>query len=156
MKGLFRGLSSTILRDVPFTFFFFGGYDISKYLLLLTKLPFLCSIKNTNNNSNDNNDNNKLITTSNVELNFIGTYLAGGFGGAFAWSVIFPIDSIKSRIQTNHNNSQVYDIFIEIYKQSGWKGFYRGWSAAVIRAFPANAGLILGYEMMYKFLNQLE
>lgn len=105
----------------------------------MTNHPFLCSTNNSGTNPKS-------------ELNFIGTYLAGGFGGAFAWSVIFPMDSIKSKIQTNHNNQQIYDIFTEIYKQAGWRGFYRGWSAAVIRAFPANAGLILGYEMMYKFL----
>ena len=146
LTGLFRGLPSTIIRDVPFTFFFFGGYDVSKYLLSLTNHTFLCStIENSTSNSN-----------SNKELSYIGTYLAGGFGGAFAWSVVFPIDSIKSRIQTNHNNLQFYDIFKEIYKESGWKGFYRGWSAAVMRAFPANAGLILGYEMMYKFLTRID
>ena len=31
--GFYRGISSTILREVPGYFFFFGGYEGTKYLL---------------------------------------------------------------------------------------------------------------------------
>ena len=33
MLGLFRGLTSTMAREVPGYFFFFGGYDASRKLL---------------------------------------------------------------------------------------------------------------------------
>lgn len=33
MVGLFRGLTSTMAREVPGYFFFFGGYDASRKLL---------------------------------------------------------------------------------------------------------------------------
>lgn len=32
-RGIFRGWSATICRDVPFTFFFFGGYEAGTFLL---------------------------------------------------------------------------------------------------------------------------
>lgn len=31
--GLFRGLTPTLVREVPGYFFFFGGYELSRYLL---------------------------------------------------------------------------------------------------------------------------
>ena len=31
--GLFRGLTSTLAREVPGYFFFFGGYELSRYVL---------------------------------------------------------------------------------------------------------------------------
>ncbi len=106
---------------------------MSKYLLFRTNSSFVCSFDNS-------------------QLNWFGTYLAGGFGGAFAWSLAFPMDTIKSRIQISPNNSSIHQVFSEIFKASGWRGFYRGWTAAVLRAFPANAGLILGYESVLKLL----
>jgi hypothetical protein len=132
--SIFRGLTSTIARDAPFTFFFFGGYDLSKFLLLSSQSPLLCS-------------------SSPLELNYFGTYLAGGFAGAFAWSISFPMDCIKSKIQTVDTKLSWSQVAKEIHRSSGWRGFYRGWTAAVIRAFPANAGLLLGYEFVLKLLN---
>jgi hypothetical protein len=140
--SIFRGLSSTVARDVPFTFFFFGGYDLSKAILLLTKSSFLCSTPASSSTGE----------SPPLELNYFGTYLAGGFGGAFAWSISFPMDSIKSKIQTTDTNLSIRRAAHDIYRSSGWRGFYRGWTAAVIRAFPANAGLILGYEFVLKLL----
>lgn len=87
-----------------------------------------------------------------LELNYFGTYLAGGFGGAFAWSISFPMDCIKSKIQTIDTKLSLFQAAKDIYQSSGVYGFYRGWTAAVIRAFPANAGLILGYEFALKLL----
>lgn len=31
--GLFRGMTSTLVREVPGYFFFFGGYELSRYFL---------------------------------------------------------------------------------------------------------------------------
>lgn len=31
--GLFRGMVPTLIREVPGYFFFFGGYELSRYLL---------------------------------------------------------------------------------------------------------------------------
>jgi hypothetical protein len=145
--SIFRGLSSTIARDVPFTFFFFGGYDLSKYLLLMTESSLLCSPLSPSSLLSAS------LPVSPLELNYFGTYLAGGFAGAFAWSLSFPMDCIKSKIQTAKVNLSWRHAATEIHRSSGWRGFYRGWTAAVIRAFPANAGLLLGYEIVLKLLN---
>ena len=31
--GFYRGITSTVLREVPGYFFFFGGYETTKYIL---------------------------------------------------------------------------------------------------------------------------
>ena len=31
--GFYRGITSTVLREVPGYFFFFGGYEMTKYYL---------------------------------------------------------------------------------------------------------------------------
>lgn len=86
-------------------------------------------------------------------LNPFGVYIAGGSAGASGWLVSFPIDSIKSRVQTSLHSISFFDMAKIIYRKFGIRGFYRGVSSAVMRAFPANAGLFLGYEMCMELFN---
>jgi hypothetical protein len=148
--GLFRGLSSTILRDVPFTFFFFGSYDAWSYLLSLSRHPIFCSsasLASSNNRIESTPQNTDTSSTQQrIKLNAFGIYLAGGAAGGIAWSIAFPMDSIKSRVQISSSSLSFVQMARHIYAGHGIRGFYYGWSSAVIRAFPANAGLLLGYE----------
>jgi hypothetical protein len=135
--GLFRGLSATISRDVPFTFFFFGGYEA--WTLIFSSMPYFI-VKNEN------------TYNSTIKLNSVGIYLAGGFAGATAWSIIFPVDSVKSNLQTMDKSTSLTTVVKDMYISQGLKGFYRGWSSAIMRAFPANAALFLGYETTISLL----
>lgn len=72
--GLFRGLSSTIAREMPGYFCFFGAYEGTRELLA---------------NPGQNRD----------DIGWQKTMVAGGVGGSVLWLVIFPADVVKSRIQ---------------------------------------------------------
>lgn len=76
MRGLFTGLSSTIAREMPGYFFFFGGYEVTRELLA---------------KPNENRD----------DIGWQKTMVAGAVGGSILWLVIFPADVVKSRIQVN-------------------------------------------------------
>jgi hypothetical protein len=162
VRGLFRGLSATVCRDVPFTFFFFGGYEAWTYLLLSTKSSVVCA---STSNSPPSIDTSITITESQDEkskLNAFGIYLAGGSAGAFAWGVAFPVDCVKSYMQTyQHPTSPQSAVTFRHAvgyinrERGGVPGVYRGWTAAVLRAFPANAGLFLGYEFALDLLSRV-
>ena len=72
MRGLFRGLSCTIMRDVPFTFFFFGGYEVFTHLLRTYGRSIFVA-KDSNRDSSDNSNDR-----TSDPLNAFGIYLAGG------------------------------------------------------------------------------
>lgn len=74
VRGLFPGLSSTIAREMPGYFFFFGGYETTRELLA------------AEGQSRDDIGWHKMM-------------VAGGVGGVLFWLVIFPADVVKSRIQ---------------------------------------------------------
>ncbi|CAH0514107.1 unnamed protein product [Peronospora belbahrii] len=78
----------------------------------------------------------------------------GGFASASSWGIIFPVDVLKSRMQTasSTNPLSLRCAFRAVYSEFGIHGFYRGWSAAVLRAFPANGSLFLGVEMIHRVL----
>lgn len=74
VRGLFTGLSSTIAREMPGYFFFFGGYEATRELLAA---------------KGQNRD----------DIGWQKTMVAGAVGGTMLWLAIFPADVIKSRIQ---------------------------------------------------------
>ncbi|CAM9209637.1 unnamed protein product [Ectocarpus fasciculatus] len=132
LRGIFRGLSSTVARDVPFNFVFFGAYEAwTTILSSFVEKP-----------------------STDRRLNPFGVYIAGGMAGASGWCISFPIDSVKSRVQTSQSSASFFSMAKTIYSKFGLRGFFRGVSSAVLRAFPANAGLFLGYEMCIELLNR--
>lgn len=53
----------------------------------------------------------------------------------------------------NKSDDSINQIIKKIYIQDGFKGFYRGFSYALMRALPLHGGVFLGYEYSKKLLN---
>lgn len=82
------------------------------------------------------------------ELSF---FLSGGFSGQLAWCFALPFDTMKSIIQTTTTSPAPR--LVDLVKTRGVRGLYRGFSVVLLRAFPANAALFLGYETSRAFLD---
>ncbi|EEY53269.1 Mitochondrial Carrier (MC) Family [Phytophthora infestans T30-4] len=135
ITGLFRGYSALLLRDVPFSFFFFGSYQ-----------AFTSGSAKLLGNESKN------------DLNPAAILASGGLAGATSWGIMFPVDVLKSRMQTASSTGplSLRGAFRAVYSEFGIHGFYRGWSAAVLRAFPANGSLFLGVEMTHRVFRWLD
>ncbi|XP_046394205.1 mitochondrial ornithine transporter 1 [Ischnura elegans] len=130
IPGLFRGLTSTIVREMPGYFFFFGGYEASRQMLA------------KEGQSKD-------------DIGPLKTMLAGGIGGVTFWLVIFPADVIKSRIQVEGSKEPLMKVFLDIYKKEGLPALYNGLKPTLVRTVPATAALFLVYENTKKVLHSL-
>ncbi|XP_048270078.1 mitochondrial ornithine transporter 1 [Bombus terrestris] len=127
IKGLFTGLSSTIAREMPGYFFFFGGYEVTR----------------------------ELLTKPNESRNDIGwqkTMVAGAVGGSVLWLVIFPADVVKSRIQVKNLKSPALVVMKDIVKNEGISSLYNGLKPTLIRTVPATATLFVTYEYSKRFM----
>lgn len=129
--GLYHGFSSTCTREVVGYFFFFGGYDFSKYILTPPgKKP--------------------------EDLGPLKVAFSGGIAGVCFWTSVFPADVIKSRIQTGSKGadqpSNFFKMLIAIGRNEGYRSLYRGLGPAIIRCFPANGALFLTYEATERLL----
>lgn len=80
--------------------------------------------------------------------------LSGGCAGIAAWLPCYPQDVIKSVIQSNESKLTIPQATSKIYKTSGFKGFFKGFTPTMIRAFPANAATFLGYELIISTFNK--
>lgn len=121
IKGLYNGLSSTIAREMPGYFAFFGGIEGTKRLLVD-------------------------YTTIQDESHPIVPIVAGGVGGMCLWLAIFPFDLVKSRIQIENSKLNLTQMLSKIIKEEGPKTLYRGLTPTLIRTFPATAALLFTIE----------
>lgn len=72
--------------------------------------------------------------------------LAGAAGGIGYWVSIYPVDIIKTTMQSDNPDPKLRrykgfaDATRQIYADFGIKGFFRGFTPAIVRCIPANAG----------------
>ena len=128
IRGLFNGLSSTIAREMPGYFFFFGGYEITRELLAKPN-------------------------ESREDIGWQKTMVAGAVGGTILWLVIFPADVIKSRIQVKNLKTPALVVMKDIVQNEGVRSLYNGLKPTLIRTVPATATLFLTYEYSKKFMH---
>ncbi|KAJ1114472.1 hypothetical protein NDU88_002709 [Pleurodeles waltl] len=128
--GLYQGLTSTLLREVPGYFFFFGGYELGRSFFV------------SEGKSKD-------------ELGVLPLVVSGGFGGVALWLIVFPVDCIKSRIQVmsmSGKQTGFMKTFANVVKNEGVFALYSGLKPTLIRAFPANGALFVAYEYSRKLM----
>jgi len=130
-QGLYRGVSSTWIRDVSSFGVYFAAYELLKRAI-----------------QPNEKEKQSLLQQG------LGQLFAGGMGGVFAWMSTYPADVIKSRLQTQQDGK--YKGFIDcaskIFREEGYSAFFKGLSPTLIRAFPVNAAIFAVYEILMYIL----
>eukprot|EP00054_Salpingoeca_dolichothecata_P001578 m.19833 g.19833 ORF g.19833 m.19833 type:complete len:294 (+) comp12330_c0_seq1:60-941(+) len=81
--------------------------------------------------------------------------IAGGCAGSAFWTVNYPIDTIKTRIQTSSASvSEVLRATRTLVHQEGIRRLYQGFVPCFLRAFPSNAVAFFGVEVTLRALGQ--
>lgn len=118
--GFTKGASITVCREVPSWAAYFWAYDLFTSLL-----------------SSDSGQT-RLVTMS-----------AGFASGVCAWLPIYPLDVMKTHIQTNdttHSKGQNWTTMKTLYAKHGMPIFFRGMGMCLLRAGGVNAVTFLFYE----------
>lgn len=130
IRGMFRGLGSTIAREMPGYFVFFGGYELTRTLLA----PPGCTKE---------------------DCGTLATMAAGAVGGVSLWLVIFPADLVKSRIQVSSLEGSFYSNVMNIVRNEGIGALYNGLTPTLVRTIPATAVLFVVYENSKRVLQSI-
>ncbi|KAL6234915.1 hypothetical protein BDW75DRAFT_230713 [Aspergillus navahoensis] len=127
ISGLYRGLCATILFR-SFFFFWWGSYDV------LTRLM------------------KERTSLSAPAINF----WAGGISAQIFWITSYPSDVVKQRLMTDPMGGALgdgerkfrwwKDAAKAVYRERGWRGYWRGFVPCFLRAFPANAMALVAFE----------
>ncbi|RNF21168.1 mitochondrial carrier protein [Trypanosoma conorhini] len=124
IKCFFKGYSATLIRDIPG-----AGVYLFSYSSLI---QFLGSEKN---------------------YSVPHILLAGGCAGMAQWIVVFPLDTVKTRIQVAKKGEVLGWTRCArwLYNTHGFAGLYRGMAPALVRAFAANGAAFMGVEATLQF-----
>ncbi|EXJ69427.1 uncharacterized protein A1O5_07463 [Cladophialophora psammophila CBS 110553] len=133
ISGLYHGLFSTLIFR-SFFFCWWGSYD-----LMTTWFK-------------------KHTSLSTPAINF----WAGGMSAQVFWLTSYPSDVVKQRIMTDPLGGSLNDgtprfrhwkdAAIAVYRESGWRGYWRGFVPCFLRAFPANAMALVAFEGVMRAL----
>ncbi|KXJ91090.1 mitochondrial carrier domain-containing protein [Microdochium bolleyi] len=134
VRGVYTGLTATLLFR-SFFFFWWSSYDVlSRYLSRNTSL-------------------------STPAINF----WAGGLSAQVFWITSYPSDVVKQRIMTDPLGGKGLgdgdkrfhgwrDAARAVYREAGWRGYWRGFVPCFLRAFPANAMALVTFEGIMRTL----
>lgn len=90
--------------------------------------------------------------------------LAGGISGALGPLSNAPIDTIKTRIQRGGPTvsgaesgwARFMRVATTIYKEEGWRAFYKGLTPRLLRVAPGQAITFMVYERIQRWLNSIQ
>jgi len=90
----------------------------------------------------------------------LASFIGGGVAGSATWALVYPIDVVKSVIQTaplNIPKEQLSPLYVtmKVLKERGLVAFYRGLGVTVLRAFPVNAATFFFYELFHRWFARL-
>lgn len=138
IRGLFRGWWSTFWREVPAFGMYFVTYDCVKEGI-----------------------NRKLRSYDpSHSHSWAASAISGGITGSFTWFIVYPLDIIKTRIQTapihctKPCQSKIWHVGKDIVNQHGWRHLFRGLGVTMVRAFPVNGIIFPLYEFTLMHLNK--
>ena len=146
VKGLFRGMAATIYREVP-------GYAGQFFFYELIKRFFMNLDPNWPKDESD--------------LSAWELICAGGLAGMGGWVFSYPMDYVKSQIQSEpwnrptkfKKNPWLLDggfvsAWNKTVKAHGHRELWKGFLVCLGRAWPANAAGFLAYETALSYLRQ--
>lgn len=128
IRSVYRGTFMTLARDAPGSAAYFAAYEAVKRAIT-PKDP---------------------VTGKTGQLSLTAVMAAGATAGVAMWLPVFPVDTVKSRLQSMPGKPTLSGVVSSLYRGGGIKAFFPGFAPAIMRAIPANAATFLGVELAQK------
>ena len=164
-SSLWRGLTLTMWRDVPFSGFYWWGYEAVRNRLQDAR-------KHADGQALDSGlslSEKRPAVSGSPSHTFVDSFVAGAVSGAVAAFVTTPFDVGKTRQQVFHHAGDELEasttqaaskagqklpeqlnmprFLAHIFREEGISGLFRGWTARCMKVAPACAIMISSYEV---------
>ncbi|KAI5861478.1 mitochondrial carrier [Durotheca rogersii] len=161
-RSLWRGLTLTLWRDVPFSGMYWWGYETVR-----GKLTDLREERHSRSLTRDSNrssrDRKRSQSREGHGQTFVDSFTAGALSGAFASTITMPFDVGKTRTQvyrdaarkaavSSHSTpapeqQNMVRLLWHIYATEGLAGLWKGWLPRTLKTAPSCAIMISSYEV---------
>lgn len=158
--SLWRGLTLTMWRDVPFSGIYWWGYEALRNTL--TDARDRGRGKVLDPDRSHTRVRSRSQSRENHSATFVDSFTAGAASGAVAAVVTTPFDVGKTRRQVLKNSDatdatgkkslrpeerSMPRFLYHIFREEGLPGLFRGWAARCLKVAPACAIMISSYEI---------
>ena len=164
--SLWRGLTLTMWRDVPFSGIYWWGYEATRNAL--TDMRDRSRGRTLDPQRSRTRLRNRSQSRENHTATFVDSFVAGAVSGAAAAIVTTPFDVGKTRQQvlkhdpapsvskprSGHKLGEVRPeersmprFLYHIFRTEGLPGLFKGWAARCLKVAPACAIMISSYEV---------
>ncbi|KAI9666439.1 MAG: hypothetical protein M1821_004375 [Bathelium mastoideum] len=161
-RSLWRGLSLTLWRDVPFSGLYWWGYEVGRDMLVQSRGEARTVSGSADGALLPMGQRPTLAEQSHSTL-LLDSFIAGAGSGAVAAFVTTPFDVGKTRQQVVRFSSRqltrlpdgqlpperrsMPQFLWHIFKTEGTHGLFKGWAARCLKVAPACAIMISSYEI---------
>ena len=134
LRGLYRGEVVTIWREA----FAYGAW--------FTTFEWLMNL------------DSRRTGTDRADMPSYKVALYGGLAGEALWLCSYPLDVVKSKMQTDGFGAEqryrtMRDCFTATWKEAGLRGFWKGIGPTLVRAMPVSAGTFTVVELTRKAIS---
>ncbi|KAF2258565.1 mitochondrial carrier [Lojkania enalia] len=176
--SLWRGLTLTLWRDVPFSAIYWWGYETGRNLL--TDARGKVEVRHDGADSRMDCGEEKVTRRSrsrscqNHISTLVDSFIAGATSGAVAALITTPFDVGKTRQQIARHSGDFVKVLASsatkvirpedrsmplflwhIFQEQGLSGLFKGWTARCLKVAPACAIMISSYEIGKKMANDI-
>ncbi|KAG8532705.1 uncharacterized protein KY384_002582 [Bacidia gigantensis] len=161
VTSLWRGLTLTMWRDVPFSGVYWWGYEFVREALIDLRDPH----ERFRNRPRDHAH----------ASTFVDSFVAGATSGAVASVITTPFDVGKTRqqvLETSETQARSASggaalkglrpeersmprFLLHIWNEEGMRGLFKGWAARTLKVAPACAIMISSYEIGKKMARSM-
>lgn len=138
LAGWAKGLTASMIREVTYSSVRMGAYE-----------PIRSVLSNILDRQTDRagKESNQQVTTSSPVVKFSAALISGGVGSAIA----NPLDLVKTRFQASRPGEKIpysstFGAFLQIHREEGVKGLYKGWIVTSSRAAILTSAQLGSYD----------
>lgn len=158
--SLWRGLTLTLWRDVPFSGLYWWGYESIRGAL--TEARERSRGRSLEVDGSRSRARSRSQSRENHTATFMDSFIAGATSGAAASILTTPFDVGKTRRQVFVEGSaptsgaaknlapeeqSMMRLLVHIFKEEGIAGLFKGWIPRTLKVAPACAIMISSYEV---------